>query len=140
MVNTVYTAWFDGSTNVGMQRSGIGWIIKQGNRTLITCSKEILFNKSITKIEYLALIDLLEFLDKYKYTNITDITIYGDNKTVIKQVTEIFMVGSNVSYWTKARGLLGRLGDATIYWVSGKYNLADSLSKEYYYLIDNKGV
>ncbi len=126
-------AWFDGAcrNNPG-GHSSYGVVIKHDGQIIFSAAEYLGQGPHLTNnvAEYAGMIAVLRFLTEQK---IQWATIYGDSQLVIKQLqgTRKAKRGKYLPYYHEARGLLARLPQARLKWISrGENTEADRLAGE----------
>ena len=121
-----WQAWFDGSATPNPGRIGLGAHLNSPQGDVIEISRSAGHGDS-NDAEYLALIALLQ---EAVTREIASLTIYGDSRVVIEDVTAVQVAAGLALFRRQARCLLKSIGDATFQWIPRAKNWrADALAR-----------
>lgn len=130
--SAILRAWFDGCCvpNPGGQ-AGAGAIVKRHEQVILSKSVHLGHGAQLSQeaAEYAGLLIVLRFLQAER---VQWATVYGDSQLVIQQLTGNRKPRSAayLPYYTEARGLLAKLPQVRLAWISRGQNLeADNLSR-----------
>ena len=124
---THWQGWFDGSASPNPGQIGIGAVLRSPSDDFIDISRVGDLGDS-SQAEYLALLALLGAASQQ---GVTALTIYGDSRTVIDDVTDAHRVESLAAYRCDAQQLCAAIGEVEFRWIPRAQNSrADGLSQK----------
>lgn len=125
---TAWRGWFDGSARPNPGRCGIGALLRGPDGSAVEIARDAGHGNS-SEAEYAALVAVLEAA---LAQGAADLTLYGDSRVVIDDVTgpDAFAAPALSAWRIRARALLAQLPQATLRWVPRHKNTAaDALSQ-----------
>lgn len=124
---THWQGWFDGSASPNPGQIGIGAVLRSPFNEFIDISRVGGLGDS-SQAEYLA---LLALLGAASLQGVIVLTIYGDSRTVIDDVTDAHRVESLAAYRCDAQQLCAAIGEVEFRWIPRAQNSrADGLSQK----------